>query len=119
GLSFSLPLSLGNSASTAPRSPRAGLGIARLWAQFEIESLLDRAALGQSLAELRPRATALALSRHLLSPYTELVAVDSVRSVEEPGIDVEVPNALPAGSEMFGKALLSAGPTCELGADGF
>jgi Ca-activated chloride channel family protein len=115
GLAFSLELPLGNVAAAAPRTHRAGLGIAQLWAQFEIESLLDRAALGQSLAELRPRATTLALSRHLLSPYTELVAIDSVRSVEEPGIEVEVPNALPAGSEMFGKALPSSGPTCFYG----
>jgi Ca-activated chloride channel family protein len=115
GRSFSLELPLGSRASAAPRTQRAGLGIAELWAQFELDSLLDRAALGQSLAELRPRGPALALSRHLLTPYTGLVAVDPGRSVEGPGIDVEVPNALPAGSEMFGKLLPSAGASCFYG----
>jgi Ca-activated chloride channel family protein len=115
-----LPLTAAASAGSAPLSGAAPVrserGIHRLWARRKIEDLMDRVTLGQSEEELRPQVTALALRHHLLSKYTSLVAVDKVRSVEGPGSDVAVPNALPAGNSMFGNMPQTAtpAPTCLL-----
>jgi Ca-activated chloride channel family protein len=115
-----LPLASGTGAGSAPPpgapTLRMERGIHRLWARRKIEDLLDRLTLGQSEEELQPQITSLALRHHLLSKYTSLVAVDQARSVEGPGSDVAVPNALPAGSSMFGNMPQTAtpAPTCLL-----
>jgi Ca-activated chloride channel family protein len=112
GQAFTAELPLGSSASGV----RQERGIHRLWARRKIEELTDRVTLGQTEAELRPQITELALRHHLLSQYTSLVAVDSVRSVEGPGSDVAVANAIPAGNSMFGNLPQTAtpAPTCLL-----
>ncbi|MEO8183606.1 MAG: marine proteobacterial sortase target protein, partial [Deltaproteobacteria bacterium] len=112
GQAFTAELPLGRSTSGV----HAERGIHRLWARRKIEELTDRVTLGQTEAELRPQITALALRHHLLSQYTSLVAVDSVRSVEGPGSDAAVANAIPAGNSMFGNLPQTAtpAPTCLL-----
>jgi Ca-activated chloride channel homolog len=112
GQAFTAELPLGASASGVLRER----GIHRLWARRKIEALTDRMTLGQTEAELRPQITELALRHHLLSQYTSLVAVDSVRSVEGPGSDQAVANAVPAGNSMFGNLPQTAtpAPTCLL-----
>lgn len=112
GQAFTAELPLSASASGVRRER----GIHRLWARRKIEELTDRVTLGQTEAELRPQITELALRHHLLSQYTSLVAVDSVRSVEGPGSDAAVASAIPAGNSMFGNLPQTAtpAPTCLL-----
>jgi len=116
GEAFTAELPLAVTAGTGAAAARTERGIHRLWARRKIEDLMDRVTLGQSEEELRPQVTALALRHHLLSKYTSLVAVDKLRSVEGPGSDVAVPNALPAGNSMFGNMPQTAtpAPTCLL-----
>jgi Ca-activated chloride channel family protein len=113
-----LPLGAGSGQTRPPRpsSVHREQGIHRLWARRKIEALTDRMSLGQSEPELAPEVTRLALRHRLLSKYTSLVAVDRVRSVDGEGTDVAVPNALPAGNDMFGNLPQTAtpGPTCLL-----
>jgi Ca-activated chloride channel family protein len=117
GQSFTVELPLRpGSARPGTSSAHREQGIHRLWARRKIETLTDRMSLGESEAELAPEVTRLALRHRLLSKYTSLVAVDRVRSVDGEGSDVAVPNALPAGNDMFGNLPQTAtpGPTCLL-----
>ena len=61
-----LPLSIGESES----------GIAALWARARIEDLLDRMRRGASEDDTRKAVVETALTHHLVSRYTSLVAVD-------------------------------------------
>lgn len=54
-------------------------GVARLWAQKRIETLMDRLATGASQAAIRPRVVHLALRHHLVTRYTSFVAVAEKR----------------------------------------
>jgi Ca-activated chloride channel homolog len=92
------------------RAAAGEVGIHRLWARRQIESLMDRVIEGEDEERIRPRVTALALKHRLLSQYTSLVAVDPARSVAGPGQDVAVPNAVPAGNTMFGNMPRTATP---------
>jgi Ca-activated chloride channel family protein len=63
--------------SRTPLSVGAGrAGINRLWARRKIASIMDRRADGVSDDELRPQVVEIALTHHLVSKYTSLVAVD-------------------------------------------
>jgi Ca-activated chloride channel homolog len=51
-------------------------GLSSHWARGKITALLDRRRTGSSEDEVRGAVLALALTHHLVSPYTSLVAVD-------------------------------------------
>lgn len=84
-------------------------GIAALWARARIESLLESLRRGASEDEVRAAVVDTALTHHLVSKYTSLVAVDKtpVRPAGE-GLDSEqVASLMPhgqSGSAIFGFA---------------
>jgi Ca-activated chloride channel homolog len=53
-----------------------GAGLSSHWARGKIAGLLDRRRTGSAEDEIRHAVLQLALTYHLLSPYTSLVAVD-------------------------------------------
>jgi Ca-activated chloride channel homolog len=67
-----------------PAGEKAGLS--SHWARGKIAALLDRRRTGSPEDEIRQTVLGLALTHHLVSPYTSLVAVDvtPVRPGEEP-----------------------------------
>ena len=86
--------------------PRSG--VAALWARARIEDLMDRQRRGASSPdETRNAVTKTALSHHLVSKYTSLVAIDKtpVRPANASLSSELVPNLLPYGqsqSAIFG-----------------
>jgi Ca-activated chloride channel family protein len=54
----------------------AGAGLAGQWARAKIDALLDQRRAGVPAEDVRAAVVALALTHHLVSPYTSLVAVD-------------------------------------------
>jgi Ca-activated chloride channel family protein len=54
----------------------AGAGLAAQWARAKIDALLDQRRAGVPEEDVRTAVTALALTHHLVSRYTSLVAVD-------------------------------------------
>jgi Ca-activated chloride channel family protein len=96
--------------------PARGRGIHRLWAQRQIEALLDQAVEGRDEAAIRASVVPLALSHHLVSKYTSLVAVDQRVTNDGRAPRSSVGLALPAGNEMFGPLPQTAtpGPFCLL-----
>jgi Ca-activated chloride channel homolog len=89
-------------------------GIHRLWARRQIEALMDAAVEGRDESSIRASVLPLALSHHLVSKYTSLVAVDTRASVDGRAPRASVGLALPAGSEMFGELPQTGtpGPFC-------
>ncbi|MDX1402933.1 MAG: marine proteobacterial sortase target protein [Woeseiaceae bacterium] len=80
----------------------AASGIAALWARARIEDLMDRERRGAPQAQMRKAIIDTALTHHLVSKYTSLVAVDKTPA-RPPGsaLDREqVPNLLPYGQSM-------------------
>lgn len=74
-------------------------GIAKLWARQKIEALLDRdGALAENSAD-RQQVLDLALSNHLVTPLTSLVAVDHTPAGFDPATcnTTAIPVNLPAG----------------------
>lgn len=61
-------------------APTETSGIATLWARAKIESLEDEKITGADPAKVRESVLALALTHHLVSPYTSLVAVEELIS---------------------------------------
>jgi Ca-activated chloride channel homolog len=96
--------------------PTRGRGIHRLWAQRQIEALLDQTVEGRDEAAIRASVVPLALSHHLVSKYTSLVAVDQRVTNDGRAPRSSVGLALPAGNEMFGTLPQTAtpGPFCLL-----
>lgn len=102
---------------------RVESGIGKLWARRKITSLLDEwrrtpahAADGSpsiEKAELRRQVVELALSHHLVSKFTSLVAVDvtPARPDGSPLASRSVPNVRPAGSTMPMPGYLPSGAT--------
>jgi Ca-activated chloride channel family protein len=74
-------------------------GIAALWARARIEDLMDRKRQGAAHEEIRKAVIDTALSHHLVSKYTSLVAVDKtpVRPENAALEKEQVPNLLPYG----------------------
>jgi Ca-activated chloride channel family protein len=93
-----------------------GRGIHRLWAQRQIEALMDQAVEGRDEATIRASVVPLALAHHLVSKYTSLVAVDTRATNDGRAPRSSVGLALPAGNEMFGTLPQTAtpGPLCLL-----
>ncbi len=85
----------------------ASTGVAALWARARIADLLDQVRRGANEDEIRPAAVATALTHHLVSKYTSLVAVDKtpVRPVGDPLASEQVASLMPhgqSGSAIFG-----------------
>jgi len=74
-------------------------GVAALWARSRIEDLLDRQSRGADAEETRNAIVETALSHHLVSKFTSLVAVDKtpVRPNAAALDKQQVPNLLPYG----------------------
>ncbi len=89
-------------------------GVAAVWANAKIDSLMASVYLGAHPDEVRQQVTAVALEHSLVSQYTSLVAVDVTPSRPE-GEEVHtgpVPVNLPAGWEADG--VFSQPPTSRL-----
>lgn len=110
GQAFDVQLPLGARFGTGTTGTSGELGIHRLWARRQIETLMDRVILGERQEQIRPQVTALALEHGLLSEYTSLVAVEPARTVAGPGREVAVASAMPAGNAMFGNMPQTATP---------
>ena len=94
-----------NELALAGRSPSAG--VAALWARARISDLLDQLRRGTDEDEIRPAAVETALTHHLVSKYTSLVAVDKtpVRPAGDPLDSEQVASLMPhgqSGSAIFG-----------------
>lgn len=74
-------------------------GIASVWARAKIESLLDEKTAGRPENEVRQDVLEVALTHHLVSPYTSFVAVDKTpsRPLDEALDKSSVANARPDG----------------------
>jgi len=82
-------------------------GVGALWARARIASLLDKQRRGANADETRDAIIETALTHHLVSKHTSLVAVDKtpVRPVGDPLTSEQVPNLMPYGqstSAIFG-----------------
>jgi len=78
---------------------KPGSGVAALWARARIEDLMDQERRGADHAEIRKTVIDTALSHHLVSKYTSLVAVDKtpVRPQYASLEQEQIPNLLPYG----------------------
>lgn len=83
---------------------RPGRGMGVLWAREKIQSLIDSQRDGAKEDEVRDAVVDIALSHHLVSKYTSLVAVDKtpVRPKEDALQSGAIPTNLPEGWE-YGK----------------
>jgi Ca-activated chloride channel family protein len=74
-------------------------GVAALWARARIDELMDVERRHPEPDEIRASIIDTALTHHLVSKYTSLVAVDKtpVRPVNDPLNSEQVPNLLPYG----------------------
>ena len=77
-------------------------GVAAIWARARIEDLLDRQRRGANADQIRRAVIETALSHHLVSKFTSLVAVDKtpVRPASAGLSREQVPNLLPHGQSM-------------------
>jgi Ca-activated chloride channel family protein len=76
-------------------------GIATLWARRKIEHLIDSRVAGVDEALIRKLVVETALTHHLVSPYTSLVAVDKTpaRSASAALERRNIANTMPAGAQ--------------------
>ena len=74
-------------------------GVAALWARARIGELMDAERRQSESGEVRAAIVETALTHHLVSKYTSLVAVDKtpVRPSSEPLMSEQVPNLMPYG----------------------
>jgi len=99
GGGWSADLSM-NASSDSP-------GVAALWARARIGELIDIERRHSEPEEVRSSIVATALTHHLVSKYTSLVAVDKtpVRPTSDPLKSEQVPNLMPygqSGNAIFG-----------------
>ena len=80
-------------------SPRPAPGIAKVWARRKIQALSDAVHYGADREAVREAVTRVALTHHLISRYTSLVAIDvtPVRPENVPVAKRDVPINLPYG----------------------
>jgi len=80
-------------------APAPSEGVAALWARARIGELMDDERRGGDADALRAGILETALTHHLVSKYTSLIAVDKtpVRPVGEPLSSEQVPNLMPYG----------------------
>jgi Ca-activated chloride channel family protein len=89
------------------RAPAKSDGVAALWARARIGELLDAERRGTDPDAARASILETALTHHLVSKYTSLVAVDKtpVRPAGDPLSSEQVPNLMPygqSGNAIFG-----------------
>lgn len=74
-------------------------GVASIWAREKIASLLDQKAMGKPEDWVHEQVLSVALSHHLMSPYTSFVAVEErvSRPARTPARKAGVPQILPRG----------------------
>jgi Ca-activated chloride channel family protein len=79
--------------------PSTSDGIAALWARARIGELMDDERRGADFEETRAEILETALTHHLVSKYTSLIAVDKtpVRPAGDPLSSEQVPNLMPYG----------------------
>ena len=79
--------------------PAQGFGLGVLWARDKIGSLMDAAREGASAEETRARIIELALTHHLVTKYTSLIAIDRTpaRPVDADLKTAALPTNLPEG----------------------
>lgn len=65
---------------TVEPEPRTMRGISKLWARRQIEGLMDSVVEGADAVSVRDAVVNLALTHHLVTKYTSLVAVDTTPS---------------------------------------
>jgi Ca-activated chloride channel family protein len=77
-------------------------GVAALWARARIDNLMDRERQGAAQEQIRKAVIDTALSHHLVSKYTSLVAIDKtpVRPANSQLTKEQVPNLLPYGQSV-------------------
>jgi Ca-activated chloride channel family protein len=77
----------------------SGSGMGVLWAREKITALTDSLREGKSEDDVRPAVVQVALTHHLVSKYTSLVAVDKtpVRRADDPLRTAGLPGNLPDG----------------------
>jgi Ca-activated chloride channel family protein len=75
------------------------VGVAALWARARIGELMDVERRGEDAEAIRSAIVETALTHHLVSKYTSLVAVDKtpVRPSSDPLMSEQVPNLMPYG----------------------
>ena len=79
--------------------PAQGSGIGVLWARDKIGALMDAAREGASAEETRAKVIELALTHHLVTKYTSLIAIDRAPA-RAPDLDLKMaalPTHLPEG----------------------
>jgi len=81
--------------------PHAGVGV--LWARAKISALMDAGRQGAPEADIRAAVLDVALTHHLVSKYTSLVAVDvtPTRPVGVNGVTSAIPGNVPEGLTGF------------------
>ena len=86
-------------ADLALNAPVQSEGVAALWARARIGELMDQERRGGNAEELRAGILEAALTHHLVSKYTSLIAVDKtpVRPAGDPLSSEQVPNLMPYG----------------------
>ncbi|MCG8370244.1 MAG: marine proteobacterial sortase target protein [Proteobacteria bacterium] len=77
-------------------------GVGALWARARIDELMDGERRGAQPGETRAAILETALTHHLVSKYTSLIAVDKTpaRAAGDPLSSEQVPNLLPYGQNM-------------------
>lgn len=95
-------------------APASGLGV--LWARAKIDALMDAGRRGAPEAEIRAAVLDVALTHHLVSKYTSLVAVDvtPVRAAGDELVRSAVPGNLPDGLTGFDALPQTATPAPRL-----
>lgn len=98
------------SQSLALSGKASAQGIARLWARQKIDDLQDALTRGANEDAVRTQILDLALTHHLVSRYTSLIAVDKTpqRPAEAAVQSAQIPNATPDGSLAFAQTATSA-----------
>lgn len=87
------------SADLSLDTPVQSEGVGALWARARIGELVDMERRGGNADELRSGILETALTHHLVSKYTSLIAVDKtpVRPASDPLSSEQVPNLMPYG----------------------
>lgn len=85
-------------------------GIARLWARQKIDDLEDALTRGADESAVRTQILDIALSHHLVSRYTSLIAVDKTpqRPTDAALQSAQIPNATPDGGLAFAQTATNA-----------
>jgi Ca-activated chloride channel family protein len=87
-------------------------GVGVLWARAKIDALMDAQRHGAPEQDIRPAVIDIALTHHLVSKYTSLVAVDVTPS-RPAGVDavkMSLPGNVPQGSTRFAQLPRTATP---------